>query len=499
MGILQFFTPNEPIAGLQISDDSLRLVLLNQKKIPLKSSVAKATLKNKFFEKKITFETKIEVATEEKIPEGVVEMGEVINPQVFQKSVSELLKKTKLKVRYCIVSLPANNIYSRHFSFPENISGEKLAETMRIAIEFQIPVKKLENYIDWQKMGENNEIFLGSGNKNMIDKLVSALSGAGLKVVAMEFYPLSISRVLKRDVENSIAQVIMNNDYTTIFITKGSALRFCRDIPHAMSNKEIKEEFGKVISYYESEYHENVEKTFYVNYSNQNIVPDGFLTIDSEVDFDDSFVKKDEGKWLVALGAAKRGITPRSQDRMLSLMPVTTETAYETQKALVFSGLVSNIFVGLAIFLAAAYVGLWMLMVSLQKSVSNQIATLNSIPLPTGAAELERSAIRFNSLVAEAGSISKSIPRWSVVFEELRTQIPAGITVNGFIFPSQNGVFTMSGVASDRGQLKILKKNIEQSQILTVVDLPISNITEKSNIPFLLTFKLKNPEMINYH
>ena len=180
MDWVKFFTREELVAGLEISSDYLRLALLSQGK-DKKSSVT--------------------ALAEEPLKEGVLSDGLIKNKEEFVMAVKRLLVKSKTKIRYVIVSIPENNVFSKVFAFPKSIRDEKLKETMELSIGFQLPIKLGDVYLDWEKIeGEGkNEVLLGAIPKSVINEYVAALTPTSLKIVAVEFHLLSIARVMPKN------------------------------------------------------------------------------------------------------------------------------------------------------------------------------------------------------------------------------------------------------------------------------------------------------------
>jgi hypothetical protein len=179
-------------------------------------------------------------------------------------------------------------------------------------------------------------------------------------------------------------------------------------------------------------------------------------------------------------------------------MPIGSEEAYETKKALAFTGFISTLVVGISIFMVVVYSGLWFMTVTLQKSVNNQIKALSAIPVPVGGADLEAEAAALNATMARDAAIVRTIPKWSTVLVALKNSIPAGINLQSVNMPQVEGIYSISGVASDRTQLKVLKKALDDSALFTDIQMPINNISLRDNIPFSLTMRLKDPSVVYY-
>jgi Tfp pilus assembly protein PilN len=177
-------------------------------------------------------------------------------------------------------------------------------------------------------------------------------------------------------------------------------------------------------------------------------------------------------------------------------MPLGTELAYEYQKLATFTNLLSNITVGVAAFFAAAYLGVWIMMLSLQMSVTSGLQSASAIRVAPEVAGLEDRAAAFNERVVGLAGIVGTIPRWSLAVELLSRHISDGIVVGSLSMPAPSAVFSMSGVAATRDALNAFKKSMEEEPQFADATMPLVGIGMRKNIPFSVSFRLKDPQML---
>lgn len=465
MNLIKLFTREEPIAGLEISDTDIRLALLE------------------FNKEKSADEIKF--LAEEPLEEGVIAEGVLKKTDEFVKTVKKLISGLPIKIRYVVASLPADNVYAHIFSFPKTISGEKLEETIKLTVGFQLPVKPENVYLDWEKTkedNEQNEIFLAAGPKQHINDYVNAIGAANLRPIAVEFHPLSLARVIDIPPEETVLIKTVQRTSAGFFVIKNKILRFLRMLPkNFLEENFLKEETRKIGDFYESE---SGLKVKLIDIDQAKIV--------QSLSGGEKF-KENPGRWMISVGAGIRGLLPREKDTLVSLMPVGTEEAYEYQKAVTFSELISALTIGLSVFFSAVFILSWLLMNTIQERVANRIENLNAIPLPTNIVELEERAKNFNRLIAATSELAKNISNWSKFFEELKSRAVPGVIINNISIPSLNDAISMNGVAQNRVQLNLFKKNLTESYLFDAVNLPITNLEQKENIPFSVVFKIKDP------
>ncbi len=498
MDLLKLFTREEPVAGLEISDDFVRVALLS-------------------VDKKGGGSVKAEAVGEAALPRGAVLNGRVNDGAALAKSLGGLLKELKKPIRYAIVSVSPADVYSKIFIFPKSVSGEKLEESMKLTVGFSLPMGAEEVYLDWEKTSEDSqsEIFLAEIEKKNIDGYLTALHSADLKVVAAEFYPASLSRVVDCRAGETILVVKLEKSGIGFAIVKDRTVRFSRFVPYKREKPEdLAEEARKIVDFYESNapnYQREPERKEIVSRaaiigSEEEVAEitkrlSGELSLPAEKarliprlaqmpDFQDG------GRWLVVAGAAFRGLLPRSDDTLISLMSVGTEEAYEYHRAAAFSEFVSNVIVGVSALIVAAFLGVWMMITSIQGGLTERIGRLEAVPIPQGDMELQERTEKLNALTGQLAVLAAQSPKWSVFLKELRRVVSSGISVTNIVVSSPIEPFSVSGVAANREELNAFKKALENSGFFSDVAMPLTNLEQKEKISFSVSFRLKEQNSI---
>ncbi len=475
MSITKYFTKEGRIAGLAITDAALRLVLL---------------------EKKIKAGIKLTAYREEKLSEGDVVGGKVVNRQNFTRSVKALLKKTRSKINYAVISLPADESFARIASFPPTLRGEKLVDSIKLMADFQMPEKPDKIFVDWQ-LGpdpEKNEALLCSINRDVADPAIDSLAEAGLRVVALEIAELSAARAVRNEPEPLLA-LSKNGGAIVISTIQNNFLRLLHVINAPGADARfVGAEVEKIAKYSDS-----LDRPV----KNLAVIGDwppglgGKLPLkQSPAPLVDIAGLESLGAiepWLPALGAALRGLIPRENDNLISLMRVGTEAAYKQEKAIVFTRVLSRFTVAFSIFLTAAFFATWLLMQKVQANFNQQIKNYIAMPITADANLLEKKAGDFNSLVALTLGYYQSEVRWLPVIDELKSIGSSTVALTSVSLVAPDQPITLTGSALSRPDLNDFKQSLEQSALFRDVNLPLENLEKKNNIPFRITMFIENP------
>jgi hypothetical protein len=469
MNLLKVISNDEPIGGLEISDNSLRFCLLKKDHSGLKT----------------------EVLIEEKLSEK-----ENLNDEAaFVSKLSKFTKKNKIK--YVIISIPSSDVFIKTYTFPGTMPEGKIEESMELAISLQLPQKPEDIYCDWMTISEKDEklILLSYVNKKRINNLIAILNKVGLRIVAIENRAMSLARAISQPKDEAILAIEKENKDTSFSVITNNHLIFAQSIPNDKLSKDLGKEIRQIINYYD-----------WLNTSLKGLILIG--------DFENSEIKKlplpiadtkifpdmkqfpKESKWLVALGSALRGLTPRKDDKMISLMEIGTEKAYKREKAKSIINFFIGITAALSIFFAVVFFATWSFVLTMQNNYNRQITSFSLLPATENNSVLREKADAFNSLIGQMSILIDKEPRWSKVIEEAKSKAVSGVVVNNLTLPSADGVFSMTGTAENREAINQLKKSFESSAMFDNIDIPLTNLGKKNDIPFSMSFKIKNSELI---
>ncbi len=470
MNILKFFTQEEQIAGLAITEDAIRLIFLQQ---DLKT-------------RKMMIATK----EEELLQKGIITEGKVSNKEALTESLKKLLTKTKINLKYFIVSIPGDQAYYKVFTFPKSITDEKMHEAMELAISFQLPFAQESVYLDWEEEAhvagspEEVSIALIALKKEIAEDYLTCFKNAGIKTVALEIHPLSILRLAKPSTD-TILVTEENEGSTIIFVVRDGIIRFLRTLPRSFVNKkDTQKEAIKIRNFYEASHTPitTILESRALSWRAE------FLTYATELG--------DQAKWAVALGVAMRTTVERSEDKFLSLMPIGTEKAYEYQRAAAFANLITNVSVGLSFFFAMSFFASYILMLTIQGNFSTQISGLGTVAIPADTTSVEMRIQHMNMLITKTAEITKKIPRWSSFMEELTTKASGDITINNISVLSAQERISITGTAKDRVALNTFRNTLRDWKTITGLEFPTTNLEQKENIPFQASFSLSDPQRI---
>jgi Tfp pilus assembly protein PilN len=280
------------------------------------------------------------------------------------------------------------------------------------------------------------------------------------------------------------------NDDASVFIIKNGYVCFSRAIPtRFIAKNKLKVEVEKIKTAFEA----------YNDFASSKLEVKSIEKVTVKTEYSQFKNLHDRpSDWLVALGAAIRGSIPNGDDSLISLLPVKTEEAYKYQKAVTFIILLRNVTIGIAFFFTLSLFAMYFVMLSLSQTANQSIASLSSAPVSSELLSHEARVKNVNELTATAKLVLSETPLWSTFLEEFSVRIIPGITITNLSAQSITGEITLTGSAQDRITLNQYKKSLQESPLFESVELPITNLEQKENIAFSMTFKLKDPPALYY-
>lgn len=464
MNLLNVISKDEAVGGLEIVDDSFRFSLLKEEKSSFK----------------------IELLVEEKISDKEITGGDV----AFTSKLLKFAKKNHIK--YVIVSVPADNIFVKTYNFPAAMPEEKVRESMKLTIDLQLPQKKEEIYCDWMKIegGEDKKVLLSYISRDYINQLINKIKKAGLKIVAIESHPLSLARSIKQLKDEALLVAEKGIAATSFSVIKNNQLIFSQSTPNDKIIKNLDKEIAKIINYHDW-FNINIKNLVLLGDFNAAETKKLPLKITDVELINELKTAPHDLKWLVVLGAARRGLMSRRDDKIISFMEVSTEQAYHQEKINSTTNFFVGISIALAIFFVTVFTATWSLLVIMQKNYSQRISSFN-LSSSNNSTDLKEQANNFNNLINQTSSLIKKETTWNKIIKEIKNKTTEGVIINNLSIPSADGQFSMTGIAINREAINNLKKSFESSDLFNDVNVPLTNLGKKIDIPFSMTFKIKS-------
>lgn len=189
----------------------------------------------------------------EEIPQGLIEDGEIKNPEELVKYIKSAMAKAapvSIKSKFVIYSIPETKGFIRVIKIPCE-KKDDLESAIFAEVEQLFPVSLEESYLDWQVLeseeGKDMEVLVAVVPQTVVDSYSEVLVMAGLRPVAAEIESIAISRSLINEKMSQKPALIIDlgKDRTGFIIYKNPSVQFTASIPICglELNKDIARQF----------------------------------------------------------------------------------------------------------------------------------------------------------------------------------------------------------------------------------------------------------------
>jgi len=490
--------PPEEVAGLEIGDAFARLVLLS----PETSNVI--------------------TAAETAIPAGTIELGKVKSIANLASSLEALKQKAGSDFKaqpLAILSLPSGLFFTHILELPE-MSEKEYEESARLNATQLSPIHMQEAYFDWQNLGVDlqtlaRQIYIALAAKSDIDEYLEAASRAGIDIVAVEPGSLGFIRLLTHYVltaEKQAAHLIVaiTQDGMNFVITKDAKPLFdyyfyWKNTPEAKDGKITVQDFenifrrelSRILSFYATRYRDSITNgVLFTPIFPQELAD--MLRNDFKIKVVGHRLPSYAGNmmsavWAGALGAALRGVIKRSEDTIVSLMPVGTEELFRRKQfqnfVSVWGGIVAGVFAGLSLLFGIVFAIGW----RLRLNEANVLQVLRRSENFTELQRLSEKAKTFNSLVEKAREARSMAKDSSAIFDFMALEAANNIKYQRISFDTRTLLMSVNAFAPNRNEALAFRKRMEDSGRFSKIDMPLVQIIDvPGGVNFTISAQVKS-------
>lgn len=490
MNLIKFLIPKDKIVGIDIGSKAIRMLYMEQ------DAYGNISIKGK---------------SDVELPETVIDSGAVANEKILVEAFNKLkngFRPKKYLSNFAIVSIPPNKIFSCILEYPKILDNQQLLEAITTNAQENFPYNLSTCYFDWEIIGTKNEkyqVLVSMAPKKVIDEYIKALKSSGFDLIALETHFLSLERIIDLPSSPTILAFLADEGINYIvYVDKRpyfSQFETWQEISgrRPLKNlsdlqKSIKFKIDTIHLHFESKSGMRIEKALIAGFG---FDADKVIKKIGKTRFpvEKAVIKiklPEKGERLIAAAAAARAFIPRSDDTIISLLPVGTESLYETQKAVSFSKSILFFISSLAIFYSVVLSAFLLFVSSLETNLSHQLNLKNSIPISAEYSKMAAETKEFNAYLKDTAMISPlSNANSSLDIEKIGKLLVPGIFFNSVSIDYSSKTAIVSGMASSRESFRFFKNSLANSSDFSNLLVSSSDIAKKYDINFSLTMNLK--------
>lgn len=125
----------------------------------------------------------------------------------------------------------------------------------------------------------------------------------------------------------------------------------------------------------------------------------------------------------------------------------------------------------------------------MQEYFNELVSTITATPKGQG----EKNVIikKLNARLSIAEMVQKTYTKWTPIIADIVGTIPKEVTLNTLSLNAETKTYHITGIATTREALLSLKKQLEGKPYAKTVDVPLSQLTIRDQVPFTLTITTK--------
>ena len=229
---MEFLSLKKEMFGLDISDLSLKIIMLKKKNNFLELSSFGKTI----------------------VKPGIIQDGEIKDENALANIIQKALigvQGDKIKTKYTVVSLPEKKAFLQVIKMPA-METDEIKKAIRFEAENYIPLPMEKSYLDFKVLNKTQEgdnfyvnILIAAMSRSVVDPYVSVLKKAGLVPISLEVESSAISRSLVRGESSEMPMLLVDigASRTSFIVFFGNSLRFTSSV--SFSSKGLKEIISK--------------------------------------------------------------------------------------------------------------------------------------------------------------------------------------------------------------------------------------------------------------
>ena len=481
-GILTFLRIRRPAAGLEVSDQVVRLVYARRKVWQL-SAV--------------------------RLAPGVIESGRIKDRKAFIEALGQLKEKVlgrsrrkRIDVVLCPSSIPA---FTQVFSLPGG-QGKEFSEAVTLNMAMASPMEAGKAYEDWQAIGRDErtfqtEIFSAFMERAAVDEMVDALFDAGFVTVSVESRELALARVLRAkaagvDPAKSYVFVSVDNIGIDFLIIRHGNLYFnysepWRDIadekgeiPLPKLAETLTASVRRVVAFYRERSSDPIAAVILASAA---LDEESAVAIASAVSAPVVRLTLVVGQaispeWLAAVGSSLRETETAVRGREINFMGEASQDRFlstQFSEFLEFWRVAIPVALGL---LVGTFLLTDLFLISTKQSIEVRSNFNVGGPQSAEIKALTASSTQFNQMVALVQSVEGSLGSPGPMFAEVTRIAQANqVTVDRIDFASGGAPIVLAGVASAENDIIAFKAAVAGSPDFSSVSLPLTSLRTTGN------------------
>ncbi len=420
------------------------------------------------------------------IPEDIFSRGDIVDTETFGAFLKGIWEKLDIKEKTVGIAIPEASTFTKLLSVPK-VSATELDEAVRWQVQDAFPVEQEKLIVDWKLVYKKDTeycILLVAAYKDILNSIVISAEKAGLYPVLVLTPAVAIAELVNSD---KPAIIVVRNSESLVCLVEGDKL-YASSIITETDEDAIVRTALQIVNHYKKV---TIEAIFLSGADGNNDLVTKLTdalhapvkTIDKKV----SGLTADQMQEnIVSLSLQFAPLAEPSDITTLNLLPYHLVQKYNHAKSRIqlwSISLTMTLFSWTMLSLAA--VSLFFL--------SNQTADIKKQHQNQASVTSERTALDqkisdINTVTAQVLKVKEVSHLPEEVLNIVFIAKPPGVLLSRYEMDLDKGTVAVRGIASDRQSLIDFKQNLEKSEDIDKVEIPISSFETEIDVEFQAAF-----------
>jgi len=456
-----------------------------------------------------------------RLPPGLVEDGrikdrlKVIAALYQMKNMIEPTNRKKIAV---VISLENSLVYSQIFNLP-HLEGAALKEAAELNLQIISPLNINQSYYGYEVIdqsiidGRQLEVFGAFILAEVVDEWIRVLTETDFTVAAVEFQAFGLVRELinlaQPDPKRPHAVLAVSSEGVDFIVIKNNHLYFDyfyswksiqadnRQIAWSDFIKMIIGELEKILRFSASRFGVDIDSAYLITQGLSEEIKQALVSAFPKIKIEEPIINNQRLSpgWLESLGAARRGLMPRSRDNYISLSAISVLEKYYQNQALGMLVFWRNIFVVAISFFILIFGISNIFLRHIQVDLQTKPVVVLSESEEAEFAEIKERAKEFNRLVLLIGEARQSESSLSAFLSEISVKSDENnITLTKVTIQSIEKIVILNGASVSQEAVIRFKNDIELMPQINEVNLPLASLilTQEGLFSFSMSLKIKS-------
>jgi Tfp pilus assembly PilM family ATPase len=436
---------------------------------------------------------KLKNYVEKKLPSGLIERGEIKNPEGLKQALIEVLAAKKFKSKFTVVGLPEVRAFTRSFILPP-LPAEELNDAIAWESESLLPFPLEKAYLDWMVLEKSQDwvrVLVVALPQDLVEAYAQLLEGLGYQPVAFEITSLSLARLVRQEKTAVMVIEVKVSEAVLVVVGPRGGIEVSSTLSFETENEistEITATIKNLLSYYRKKIGDesDVHKVQKVLICGSQAKPELAKTIEKETGIASQLLATKDLNLASFASLAQKEVAAPIDEETINLIPPRIQGIYDRAFRVKEISLWLKLGLLTLLIVFTAYgIGAARLYFE-SKKIEGEIIEHQASISPEGSEIRQRAKLlnqrvkQIETLIGLRGGVLSLLNRTLEV-------APEGITISHFAYDGDKDVILIDGVADLRQDLVTFKQALEKTGLFSRVYVPLSSLEREANAEFTVS------------